>query len=243
MVHLRKLDLGHSKIFGDSRSLQTLMQNLFQLEDLNLSGCPDIGGQGGIASALYSTHSRLRVLNLKYCELVDEDLNGIGKLENTLEVLDLSHNDNLTNEGLMHCKDLVKLKKLNLRGCHGITDLSPLKDCLNLEKLDVSDCEGLTDNSFRVFSEDPNSVPHLCVLDLAFCYMLSEKAVAYLSKNNHLVYQLKELDVLGISHIVLSSARNNLYQLKGLQRLLGGSELTQHANELMRNLKNLEKLT
>ena len=126
MIHLRKLDLSHSRIVGDSRLLKDLMQDLFQLEELNLCGCR-IGNQGAIAGALYSTHSRLRVLNLCNCNLVDDDLNGIGALKNTLEVLQLEGNDNLTNEALVHCKGLVMMKSLKLRSCSGINDLSPLQ--------------------------------------------------------------------------------------------------------------------
>ena len=75
MVHLRKLNLNQSGIVGDSRLLKTLMQNLFQLEELNLGHC-HIGNQGAIAGALYSTHSRLRVMNFHWCTLVDDDLIG-----------------------------------------------------------------------------------------------------------------------------------------------------------------------
>ena len=74
-------------------------------------------------------------MNLVDCDLVDDDLNGIGALKNTLEVLDLNFNHGLTNESLVHCKDLVKLKILSLFSCGGINDLSPIRDCLNLEEL------------------------------------------------------------------------------------------------------------
>jgi len=50
----------------------------------------------------------------------------------------------------VHCKDLVKLKKLVLWRCM-VDDLSSLKDCFSLEELNVSSCEGLTDDSFKVF--------------------------------------------------------------------------------------------
>ena len=139
MIHLRRLELSNSKIVGDSRLFKTLMQNLFQLEELNLRGCR-VGGRGAIAGSLYSTRSRLRVLNLSYCELVDDDLNGIGALKNTLEVLDLSSNYDLTNEAVVHCKDLVKLKILKLNVCVRIHDLTSLKDCSKLEELEVGHC-------------------------------------------------------------------------------------------------------
>ena len=251
MVHLRKLDLSRTKIAGDSRSLKTLMQNLLQLEDLNVCGCRDLGDQGAIAGALYSTHSRLRVLNLSICNLVNEDLNGIGALKNTLEVLDLGSNSKLTNEALVHCRDLATLKILNLHQCSGITNLSPLKECLNLEELDVSSCRRSSDDLFKVFSEDPESFPNLSVLDLSDCQRLSGNVFEHLSNNNHLVYQLKELRVQGMCKIISWSpdARDNICQLKGLRRLMGfldSESSDSHQNkltrELTRSLKNVEYL-
>jgi len=278
MVHLRKLKLSSTKITGKGDgALHTLIQNLFQLEELNLKECRDLGNQGAIAGALYSTHSRLRVLSLDDCNLVNDDLKGIDALENTLEVLDLGFNGDLTNEALVHCKDLVKLKMLNLEStgindlsplkclvtlkklklycCHGIDDLSPLKDCLNLEDLDVSNCDSLTDASFKVFSEEPNSFQKLRVLDLSHNKKLTKNAFEHLKKNNHLVYQLKELNLERMSVIdILSSsltARNNLCQLKGLRRLNGiaSDTLGRPSNgeievmeELVRRLKNLEEI-
>ena len=147
--------------------------------------------------------------------------------------------------------------------CNGINDLSPLKDCLNLEELAVSDNDELLDDSFKVFSEEPNSFPSLRVLDLSDCNELTKKVFEHLAKNNHLVYQLQELEMCGMSKILASSknARNNLCQLKGLRRLNGlfpdddyssesasedGSsesplESLEHLKrELLRELKNLD---
>ena len=73
-----------------------------------------------------------------FLHLVDDDLNGIGALKNTLEVLDLSRTWALSSEALVYCKDLVKLKSLKLIQCVGIEDVSPLKDCPSLEDLNVS---------------------------------------------------------------------------------------------------------
>jgi len=176
-------------------------------------------------------------------------LDGIGALKNTLEVLDLNANVKLTKEALIHCKYLVKLKNLNLRYSHGIDDLSPLKDCLNLEELDVSGCKGLSDDSFKIFSEEPNSFPNLRVLNLSNFERFTEKVFEHLSKNNNLVYQLKELGAGGLSEIFSSSAtaRDNIYKLKGLRRLKGivhsisASIRNELAGEVMRNLINLDE--
>jgi len=242
MVHLRTLDLRYTSIAGDSRLFKTLMENLFQLEELNLECCWDIGGQGAIAGALYSTHSRLRVLNLSDCNLVDDDLNGIGALKNTLEALHLSSNSELTNEGL------VKLKVLKLDGCDGIDNLLQLLNCASLEELNVSKSAGLTDDSFKVFSEEPNSFPNLRVLDLSDCDELTEKVFQHLSKNSYVVSGLKELHAAGMSAILSSSttARNNLCQLQGLRKLSlarfsARSSISKDLElKLLRELKNLQ---
>ena len=74
-------------------------------------------------------------------------------------------------------------------------------------------------------------------------------AVQHLSTNNHLVYQLKELTIRGMSEIVLSSttARNNLCQLQGVRRLdldistRASPEERRRLTELTQGLKNLEE--
>jgi len=250
MVHLRKLNLSNSRLISDVGLLKTLMQSLFQLEELHLSEC-DIGNNGAIAGPLYSTHSRLRVLNLGNCRLVDDDLNGIGALKNYLEVLDLGYNYELTNKALVHCKDLVKLRRLCLCNSGGINDLSPLEDCLGLEELDVACNRNLTDDSFKVFSEEPNSFPKIRRLNLMRCPELTENVFEHLSANNNLVYQLKELNVGGLSAILSTSptARNKLCRLQALRRLegildstLSESDQNKLRSKLMKGLKNLEHM-
>ena len=152
------------------------MEKLFQLEELVVNGFP-IGNQGAIAGAVYNAANCrfLRVLKLSACDLVDDDLTGIGALKNTLEELNLSCNRRLSNNALVSCSDLVNLKRLNLYACWGLDDLSPLKDfCLNLEDLNVRDCVALEDDSFKVFSETPNSFPKLRVLSFSCCEKLTE---------------------------------------------------------------------
>ena len=140
---------------------------------------------------------------------------------------------------------------LNLHICHRIGDLSPLKYCLNLEELDMMDCIRLTDGSFKVFSEEPNSFPHLRTLNLRFFFKiikLTEIVFEHLSKSNHLVRQLKELDVRGMLDIVSPTALNNICQLKGLRRLHGipnsmsKSDKNKFKGELQRKLQNLEEV-
>ena len=166
----------------------------------------------------------------------------------------------------MHCKYLAKLKILDLESTginnlsplfyyeyknvlnrHGVTErLRVLKGCLKLEELDVS-WNSLTDESFRVFSEEPNSFPNLSVLYMHQCDTRTG-VFEHLSKNNHLVHRLKELNVRGMRKILLSSetARKNLCQLQGLRQLhVTQSRDNSNASKdlkrkLMRELKNLE---
>ena len=122
-----------------------------------------------------------------------------------------------------------------------------LKGCLKLEELDVSRCSGLTDDSFKVLSEEPNSFPNLRVLDVSGCNKLTEKVFEHLSNNNHLVYQLKELNLerTSASNILSSSptTRNNICQLKGLRQLCFAVHSVNSDSlkmELIQGLKNLE---
>jgi len=245
MVYLRKLDLSDSKITGDSGLLKTLIPNFIHLEELNLGSCL-IGGQGALAGALYTSNSlsHLRVLKLRCSRLVDDDLKGINALKNTLEELSIGGNDKLTTEALVNCRDLVKLKILGLNCCDGINDIAPLKGCVNLEELKLLSCASLTDDSFRVFSEEPNSFPNLRVLDLQECENLSGKVCEHLAKNNNLVHQLKELNVIEFLSLSLT-ALNKIYQLKGLQRLYGllwNVDENTLKGELTRSLKNLDEI-
>ena len=236
MVHLRKLRLTSTNMLVGadlSQSFPALIEKFFQLEEVAL-GNFQVGDQGVIADAVYNAANCrfLRVLGLSQGNLVDDDLNGIGALQNTLEELDLSSNDDLSNNALVSCSDLVNLKRLNLSDCLGLNDLSPLKDfCLNLEELNVRHFRNsaLRDDSFKVFSETPNSFPNLRVFSFSRCRKLTEKVFEHLAKNNHLVNKLTELCVDGMGRILLSSstARNNIGKLKGLQKLKRvGSELT-----------------
>ena len=124
---------------------------------------------------------------------------------------------------------------------------------MNLEELNVPHCDGLTDDSFKVFSEEPNSFPNLRVLNLSNCAQLTEKVFEHLSKNNYLTYQLKELAVRGMSEVLSSSstARNNICQLQGLRRLRGvvfdfmmgaSNKEIEVMVELLRWLRNIEEL-
>ena len=240
MVHLRKLDLRSCDIQGDL-SLKRLLQSLAGLEELDLSGC-SIGNECAILQALYNRHSQLRVLNLDSCELVDADLKGIGALKNSLEELVLSSNEELTTEALVHCSGLKRLKSLRLGFCDGVDDLSPLGGCVNLGNLDVTYCSQLTDDSFKIFSEEPNSFPNLQSLEICTASKLTGKTLEHLSKNNHLVYQLKDLHFnMKLTNVLESSetARNNICKLQGLRKLdKAGSAKT----ELMRRLKNIEQM-
>ena len=247
MVHLRKFLLRYCDIPGDFRFSKNLM---YKIEELSFIFCR-IGDPNAMARALFniSSHHQLRVLNLRRCALVDENLEGIGALKSTLEVLDLGRNWELTTEALTHCQELVKLKVLDLKGCKGVTDLSPLKHCLNLEELNVARCDGLTDDSFKVFSaQDPDSsFPKLRILDLFGCRRLTENAFEHLSKSNHLVRRLEELNVMRLSGGLLPSpvARNNIYKLKRLRRLIGsfvGHLSESDLSEMFDHLKNLEDL-
>jgi len=86
-------------------------------------------------------------------------------------------------------------------------------------------------------NEEPNSFPNLHELSLSHCEQLNEKVFEHLSKNNHLVCQLKELDAGGMSEIISSSpsALNNICQLKGLRRLYGMVSVDE---QILQRLKN-----
>ena len=113
----------------------------------------------------------------------------------------------------------------------------------------VSNCIELSDDSFKVFSQVPNSFPYLRVLNLSSCQKLTEKVFEHLSKNNHLVYQLMELNIGRLYDIVSSSstARENLCRLKGLRILkatrygISKENQSKLTVELMRRLMNLDE--
>ena len=76
--------------------------------------------------------------------------------------------------------------------------------------------------------------------------------IEHLAKNNHLVYRVKELDVQGISPILVSfpSALSSICQLQALQRLKGildstsaASDQNNRKGEMLRRVKNLEEIS
>ena len=90
-----------------------------------------------------------------------------------LETLDLSNNpdmkDNDNSKVLGALKDLTKLKKLNLSGCTGISDLGGLSTLTSLEELNLSNNTGIKDAANAKVLGALENLTQLKKLDLNGC--------------------------------------------------------------------------
>lgn len=179
-------------------------------------------------SGLYRHLHSLTMLEMCKCDLVDDDLSGIGKLKETLQHLEIGENSNLNSAGLnLHLAPLVKLVKLHVQETSISDSLNFLKGMRNLTDLNLSGCDRLVDSAFQVFSEDPNSFPELRTLDMSCCDLLTDVTfVEHLARNNNLKFQLKRLDCYEnpnqdtFEDSPISDARVGVFELfKGLQHI------------------------
>ena len=99
---------------------------------------------------------QLSYLNLRGCEdaLTTAGLKQISLNLTNLKFLDISSNDNITNEGISYFSHLVHLKHLSLSGCNKISDdgLSYISSLSSLVGLDIAYI-GLTDNCLHFLSK------------------------------------------------------------------------------------------
>jgi hypothetical protein len=133
-----------------------------------------------------------KLLLPKCFEIHDDALEQISRIT-TLQVLDISVSDHVTDEGVATLKTLVHLQQLNLSGCGAITNnsLHAFENCPSLKILNLSRCIKLTDSGLEILSQ----FKELQVLDISRCPHITASGIQHLP-------HLKNLVSLNISHSV-----------------------------------------
>ena len=194
----------------------------------------------------------LRNLGLNKCNLVDRDLKSIGRFKNSLEVLLVTGNKEITNEGVSYLKDLVNLKRLEMSSCEKVTDLSFLSNSKKLEHLILDRMKSVDAESFRVFccgdDEKENSFPNLKELWLEDLQEVNDEVFEHFCSNENLQHCLRILQLDSLPKVTGNIFSMHISKLKGLQRLTADGvndefDGEEKVKELMLNgsLKNLEE--
>ncbi|XP_061493719.1 leucine-rich repeat-containing protein 31 [Rhineura floridana] len=117
---LKSVLLSHCSLRHDSfTSLAEAALHLPELEVLDISWNKCVGGNLKLILKVLNLGAKIQVLRLSSCSLVDEDLAGLALVIQAghlaqLQELDLSYNNQISNEGwATFCQDLVALKQLS----------------------------------------------------------------------------------------------------------------------------------
>lgn len=188
---LRSINLSCCNMLTDSRVLQ-LCQNknlqqisissrqvtyqsihylskLEQLTSINLSSCRKIG------PVAYEAFPNLSSLNASKMDLRDSDLVSLGKCKK-LTSLDLSHNADLTEQGIIHLVRARQLVSLQLASSLGVTLFSMrelAKHSKQLQVLDLSFCVYVTNELLQSIG----GIQTLRKLTLEGCIDISSKGL------------------------------------------------------------------
>lgn len=231
------------------KSLNYVVQNLPDIENLNLKGCFNVTDIG-IGHAFVKDLPSLTVLNLSLCkQITDTSLGRIARFLSNLEVLDLAGCCNITNTGLLLCAwGLPKLKYLNLRSCRHISDTgiahlaglnaSSARGNKNLTTLCLQDCQKITDNALRNIAK---GMVHLKSLNLSFCCGITESGLAHLAT----LRSLQELDLRscegigdeGISHLAVGGLNLTSLDVSFCDRI--GDSALNHISNGLNHVQNL----
>ncbi|XP_078057645.1 leucine-rich repeat-containing protein 31-like isoform X2 [Mustelus asterias] len=176
----RCLNLNNSRLTAnDAVQLATLLPNLSNLEELDLSWNELIGGTLKLLTNPLQQLSQLKVLVLGSCRLVEPDVSALGDciqhLPN-LEEIDLSWNSDLGgNLSLItrKLKPVSKLKVVKLIDCNltpedGRALGKALSSTTGLEVLDLSMNKDVG-SGLGILFQELKHVPHLQVLKLHLC--------------------------------------------------------------------------
>jgi F-box/leucine-rich repeat protein 14 len=193
---LVKRGINRVQVLSLKHNLFSLVNAIPDLTSLNLSGCFSVTDTG-LNMAFCRDLPCLTTLNLSFCKQVsDMGLGCIAQHLKNLKELQLGGTQlNITNRGLMAISvGLKKLKSLNLRGCHGISDTgisyiagrSENSMCGNhdLEHLGLQDCQRITDTALEFVSAGLTS---LKTIDLSFCFSVTDDGIKFLAKMRSLL--------------------------------------------------------
>jgi F-box/leucine-rich repeat protein 14 len=150
--------------------------NLKNMVEVRLVFCTGLNNLSAIANL-----PRLRVVYAPHTELTCEALKNAFVRSPAIEHLELSHS-RLTHVGLKY--QLNGLRRLELRACRMLHDLSDLGFCRRLTMLDLGGCPTISDQAL----ENLQFVPNLVHLDLNTCLDITDQGLCEVAKLSELRY-------------------------------------------------------
>lgn len=183
------------------------MQYIRTLEELDISGCPEITA-GGLEQLIQLPKLKrlyLQETKLKTGSLLSQFL--------SLEVLNLRDCCWVTDSILTELSLCKNLKFLNLRNCTDVTDkgLESLLQLPELQSINLRGCRQITDEGISILS----SLPQLRDLDLSFLNQITDLSLSSLTKT----HQLHRLVLNWCNQVTSTGLKGLKDHLQGLQEL------------------------
>jgi len=227
MTHLK---LTHAASYIGDAHLQSIVNRLTNLQQLDLSWCSSVTDEGIRALAESQHMANLQQLNLRWCSSVtDEGIRALAESEHmaNLQQLNLSACDSVTDEGiraLAESEHMANLQQLDLDSCGSVTDegiraLAESEHMANLQQLNLSGCRRVTDKSIRALAESEH-MANLRQLNLGSCDSITDEGIRALAESQHMA-NLQQLNLRwcssvtdeGIRALAESEHMANLQQL------------------------------
>lgn len=181
-TNLRTLDLSDTLCVTDE-CLETIVDNLKFIEELNIKGCTKVTKEGALLLAKLC--GSLKSLNISHCDGISGDAIGEGIARNPnpmLEKLYMSHL-NICEDCVMKCgMNLYNLRVLDVSNCiNGVTDQSVqvlLKNLVLLRELNMEECFRITDAALTGISVETQPSERPRSLSMEFFHHLPPDSVS-----------------------------------------------------------------
>lgn len=240
--HLKKLDLSYCY------SLTNVIISNYDLEELNISGCPNLQDEGIIS--LFCSNENLSEINLGGCfRLSDNTFRHLEHFIN-LRKLNISNCTNISYS-IYFIKNLTNLRSLNISGCYNIIQDDFLKNLTKLRTLDISRCKGLSrysdvsSSTNKIFWKSLRNLTNLEVLNLSDIDLYEGTIIFYNEEKIEFITNFSNLKVIDFSDNCCFYPDNYLSIMSNLKSLnLKGCGKT--SNDTLRiissNIANLTNL-
>lgn len=201
----------HGDSVMDSRFL-AILQETPRLEVLDLSRTEMPQGK----ETVLTLPQTVETLDLSMCEWVDAaQLEKIFEQTPHIRVLKLHRNVQLNDQCWVLLQQLRELERLEVAGCHQLSDedlLLILRSCPRLSALDLSECKKLSDASFLEVSQ---SLQRLVELDVSKTLLSDEALIAFADRCKF----LEKIHVSGCKNVTergVSEVKKIAYRLVAL---------------------------
>ncbi|XP_059641373.1 F-box/LRR-repeat protein 4-like [Cornus florida] len=169
----------------------SLVNSAQNLTTLDLAGCSRIADEA--LKAIGNANSLL-VLNLRGCWLITNGglaLLAIGSLSRTLRKLDIAECNRITDDGVLHLREMCCLEELNLANCGGnVTDIGGLAIAAirTLKRLHLSWLINISDATLFALAQN---CLNLVAIDLRGCISITFEGIHEFAKHVSLEFRIE----------------------------------------------------